>query len=212
MIRFFTCCLVLAALSLSFSSLFAKDEKTAKYHIVKCSPELSDSLNAVLALEEGKALVSRITAEGPLKIAVVENSVTESFSACWDQDRRTILIGISSLPTQGEMIGSLVFELHNALVTSQYDYLDKLAKEHKIGKQEYVKGFERLEYLNSINASRLIDSGIQQGVFPKDAKLFTYKDFEEHFYYQKISGHSAIIAKNYDILMRNIRRSAKLEK
>ncbi|MBA3237871.1 MAG: hypothetical protein H0T62_05910 [Parachlamydiaceae bacterium] len=168
---------------------------------VRIDPELAFSLEAIQALPEGKALLSRILTEGPLTIAVGKNDVVRDFSACWDSDSRTILIGLFSRPTRGEVIGSLIFELQNALVSSQFDKLNEKVTRGKLSKVEYIRAMEYLEYVNSINASKLAKIGIQKGLLPKSACLPTYKNFEEHFYYQKVSGHSDIIGWNYDLLV-----------
>lgn len=169
--------------------------------VLRVSPELKQCVNAIQELQEGKQLIAQILTEGSLNIQVDNNGVARQFSACWEQDSRTILICLSSHPSKGEVIGSLIFELHNALVSSKMDNLDLMASRGKITKENYVRSFEYLEYLNSINASTLAKKGIDKGIFPQNAQLPTYKNFEEHFYYQKISGHSAVIARNYEIIM-----------
>lgn len=167
---------------------------------MRVDPELTFSLKAIQALPEGTTLISKILAEGPLNIAVGENAVVRDFSACWDPDSRTIFIGLASRPTRGEVLGSLIFELQNALVSSQFDKLNQKAIQGRIKKADYIRSMEHLEYINSMNASKLAKIGIQKGLFPKSACLPTYKNFEEHFYYQKMSGHSDVFGQNFDLL------------
>ena len=78
------------------------------------------------------------------------------------------------------------------------DHIDHLASSRQIGKEQYVRAMEHLEFQNSKNASKLVEEGIQQGLFPVTARLHTYRDFDEHYYYQKISGHSSWFARVYD--------------
>ncbi|MBA3604247.1 MAG: hypothetical protein H0W50_11580 [Parachlamydiaceae bacterium] len=179
-------------------SLFSATPKTNQLNV---DPKLSQYVKTIQAFPEGKKLISNILAEGQLNIQVGVNGVARNFKACWNQDSRTIIICLATNPPQGEVIASILFELHNASVTSKMDNLDQMAQYGKINKQEYVRSFEHLEYLNSINTANLAKIGIEKGLFPKNALLPTYKNFDEHFYYQKISGHSDVIAKNYDILM-----------
>lgn len=166
---------------------------------VRVDPELAFSLKAIQALPEGRTIISNILSEGPLNIAVAENSVARAFSACWDTETRSIFISLSSRPTRGEVIASLIFELQNALVSSQFDKLNQKVMLGTISKADYIRSMEYLEYINSINASKIAKSGIQKGLLPTSACLPTYDSFEEHFYYQKISGHSDVIGKSYDL-------------
>ena len=59
----------------------------------------------------------------------------------------------------------------------------------------YLEAMELLEYQNSKKAATLAQEGIEQGFYPANARLPTYSCFEEHFYYQKASGHSAWFAR-----------------
>lgn len=179
-------------------SLFSAPTKNG---IISVDPKLSHCFNAIQGLEEGKKLISKILEEGPLNIQVADNEVAKQFLACWNQESRTIYISLAPKRSQGSVMASLIFELHNALVSSQMDNFDEMAFCGRINKEQYVRSIEHLEYVNSINASNLAEIGIKKGVFPKNAKLSTYRDFDEHFYYQKMSGHSAVIEKNYDLIV-----------
>jgi hypothetical protein len=169
---------------------------------VHCAPQLSRHLATIRQLDQGQLLIDQVTKEGPLTIQVADNRVTKNFSACWDGARRIILIGLASRPSDGEIIASLLFELHNAVMTSHLDNLDNLAQQKAIDKGTYVRNVEHVEYMNSIKSSKLAQMGVQQGLFPKNTYLHVYKDFNEYLHYQQISGHSAIIAENYELLMR----------
>ncbi len=169
--------------------------------------KLSQYIKTIQAFPEGQKLISNILTEGQLNIQVANNEVARNFKACWNQDSRTILICLSTNPPKGEVIASILFELHNASVTSKMDNLDQMAQCGRISKPDYVRSFEHLEYLNSINTANITKIGIEKGIFPKNALLPTYKNFEEHFYYQKISGHSDVIARNYEILMEPAREA-----
>src|SRR5262249_4648040 len=116
----------------------------------------------------------------------------------WDRQDRIIGIHLSSRVSEGNIIGSIIFELHNALTNNKVDHLDHLAISRRIGKEKYVEAMELLEYQNSKKASAMAQEGIEKGIFPVNARLPTYNSFEEHYYYQKISGHSASFEQAYD--------------
>lgn len=194
--------------TLMVTPIFAENLSEANFyqksdHRIKCAPRLQRHLKAIQALEEGRKLIDSIMLDGAIEIAVADNSVTQRFAACWDCESRTILIGLAANPTEGEIISSLLFELHNALMSPHLDNLDKMALNKKIDKQNYIRSVEHVEYMNSINASRIATLGVQKGSFPRDTRLHVYRDFDEYFYYQKKSGHSDIIGRNFEILMRN---------
>lgn len=165
---------------------------------VNCCPELQSSLASIQKIPEARKLIDAIQKEGPITIMLRNTELSDEFGAFWDGDRR--IIAISSRQSPGARIGSILFELHNASVSSKLNHLDTLAETGKIDRDSYVESVEYLEYRNSIGASTIAEKGIKMGIFPKEARLPVYKNFEEHFYYQKIGGHSSWIAKNYDQL------------
>lgn len=171
-----------------------------------CDPKLKNCMEKILQVKEARDLISSIQKEGSLRIAVSDASESKQFGAFWDLDLRTVCVHLDSQVTEGEIIGSILFELHNALVTSRYDQLDLLARNGKINKADYVKAYEQQEYYNSKNASAIAEKGISLGIFPHTARLPTYRNFEEHYHYQKIGGHSAYVARNYDMLMSESQR------
>lgn len=185
---------------LSTTVSFAADRQKSTLDI-SCSPQLQDSLKAILQLPEARDLISTVQEEGPIRFAVNNTSLSEKFGAFWDMDNRVICVGITSETTQGDVIGSIIFELHNALVHSKLNALDDLATHQQISKEKYVESVERLEYENSLKASSLVQKGIRMGLFPKDAHLFTYSSFEEHYRIQKMAGHSGWIGNTYDQLV-----------
>lgn len=171
---------------------------SAQAHDIHCAPQLQNSLKAINHLKEGKKLISNVLKEGSIRISVAKTEPSKRFGACWDPDTRTIFIDLYYHTSQGELIGSIVFELHNALRDSELQYLSELAYHGKIDKDKYVQGVEYIEYQNSIDAAGLIQIGIKNKIFSETANLFVYSSFDEYFYYQKQSGHSAVIAGNFD--------------
>lgn len=165
---------------------------------VTCSPQLQTYLQSILKIPEAKVLVEAITKEGPIQIVTGNQAISRQFGAFWDPDRRIICIHLPPNASQKEVIGSLLFELHNASANSKIHHLNQLANQRKIDKAHYVESMEYLEYLNSKKASQLAQAGIKMGALPKGSALPTYSNFQEHFEAQKQSGHSACFARNYD--------------
>lgn len=170
---------------------------------IRCAPELKKHFQALLKIPEAKAVIEKVRQEGSFQIIVESTGLTRQFGAFWDPDRRIICIDASNDQSEGDIIGSLLFELHNAAVTSQFDRLDERAAKSEITKELYVESMEYIEYLNSLSASKIASKGIRMGVLPADAGLPTYPNFQEHFKAQKSSGHSACFARNYDMCQRD---------
>lgn len=168
--------------------------------MVYCDPQLKSCFKRLEQLPEIKELITKVVREGPIHISVKETRLSQQFGAFWDPDRRAIFVDPSS--SQGELIGSIIFELHNALRNSDINNLHQLASSGEIDRESYIQGIERLEYENSLSASKIAEKGIKLKIFPPSACLQTYKDFEEHYRMQKFGGHSAWIGFTYDELRR----------
>lgn len=167
---------------------------------IRCAEQLKPALIKILKIEEARTLVAKIQEEGVITIELLNNQLSEQFGAFWDEDGRRICLNLNSHRSEGDIIGSIIFELHNAAVNSKLDYFDHLAESGKIDRESYVEAIERLEFENSKMAAAIAEKGIEKGIFPRGARLPTYRNFEEHYHYQKIGGHSAWIGKNFDQL------------
>ena len=180
---------------------YGKDKETSiEQEMVKCAPELQLILNKIQRLPEAQKLLETIQKEGPIQIVIKNVDVSNQFGAFWDPTERLICLAFAPHITQGSLIGSILFELHNAAVSSKFDHFDELAYNNKIDKEPYVRSKEYLEYVNSLNAAKMAEKGIVMGIFPRDAYLFTYPSFEEHYADQKMSGHAGHFARMYDQL------------
>lgn len=166
--------------------------------IVACDAPLQRYVNLILKLPNARSVIDQIQKEGPLRIAVAHNALSNKFGAYWDREMRVIGVNMSPHASEGDIIGSIIFELHNALGNSKVDQLDRLAQTRQISREKYVEKMEYLEYQNSIMAAELAEAGIKMGLFPRNARLPTYSCFDEHFYYQKMSGHSNWFAQAFD--------------
>lgn len=180
---------------------YADNQKSHFEQAIPCAPELQGCLSKIQQLPEARNLIATIQKEGGIQIVINNDpNLTKQFGAFWDPSHRIITVNYSRQIPEGSLIGSIIFEMHNALVNSKMIKLDNLAATGKIDRDAYVEEFERLEYKNSKDASRLVQKGIQRGVYPENAHLYTYTTFEEHFYVQKEAGHSEFIARNFDYL------------
>jgi hypothetical protein len=166
--------------------------------IPKCAPQLQKHLNAILKIPEAKILAEAIQKEGPIQIIAKRSNQPSKFGAFWDPDRRKIIIELSPNSNDGLIMGSIIFELHNASTNAKFKELNLLAENGFINKEDYIRSMEYLEYINSLNASKIADKGIKSGILPPDAYLHTYSSFKEHFMAQKRSGHSNFFADNFD--------------
>lgn len=164
-----------------------------------CAPQVQKYLQAILDIPEAKTLVETIQKEGLIRISAKSTALSKRYGAFWDPDRRVIYVDLSSERSEGLRIRFLLFELHNASVNSQFKRLNDMAKSGSITKKEYVEAMEYLEYINTLKTSKLAKIGIEMGVFPSDSHLPTYPTFKEHFTAQKLSGHSACYAHNYEL-------------
>lgn len=189
----------LGLLALFFQCNFAFAEPQ-QVKSIACPPQLTKIVSKIQMIPEARKLINDAQKEGSISITFNSHHLSQQFGAFWDVDNRTICVSPSSQVSEGEMIGSILFELHNALVNSKIMHLDRLATLGQISKEKYVESIEFLEYENSIKAAKIADKGISMGIFPRSARLFTYASFEEHYRMQKIGGHSAWIARTYDQL------------
>lgn len=185
------------------SPLIAK--QAPQLQTINCAPQLQPYLLKILQVPEARMQIASIQQEGLFDIEVNDHQLSQQFGAFWDVDHRTICINLTSHSTEGEVIGSIVFELQNAASNARIESIDRAAMARKIDRDQYVESIEYMEYENSLKAATIAKKGIALGVFPQDALLHTYKDFEEHYYYQKVGGHSIWVAKNYDGIMRDLR-------
>lgn len=181
---------------LAFSQDYRRNNPVSIY----CDPQLQPYLKKIQQVPEAQTLLTNIQKTGRIAIIKSDHPLARQFGAFWDPDRRMIHVNLSHHSTPGELVGSLLFEMHNALVNSKIEQLDELAAKGEISKDRYVEGIEFLEYKNSIDTAKITDSGIRMGIFPHDARMQTYGSFEEHYRIQKMGGHSAWIAKTYDQL------------
>lgn len=160
---------------------------------INCESELQDTLSTIQKVEGANELLERVLKDGPLTIKIEKEFV---FGAYWDCSKRIIAI----VPEENK-IYSLLFELHNAAAQDEFDHYNLLAYQNQISKEDYVRAFECIEYQNVLKTAAIVDEGIREGIFPASCQNHYHSNFEEHFAYQKLTGHSAYVAGIYDSLI-----------
>lgn len=170
---------------------------------VDCQPSLRPALAKICQIPEAKSLINKIQAEGAIHIKMQANSLASQFGACWDPFQRSIFLAQGI--TEGQQIGFMLFELHNAAASSKFQFLEHLVAQRIIDKETYIKAVERVEYENSLKTAKISSKGINLNIFPRDAYLSTYKSFDEYYYFQKLAGHSAALEKNYQNIISNVK-------
>lgn len=169
------------------------------YAISTNHPRAKEILTKIQKIPEVNRLIQDVEKEGPVHIEVM-NITSSDFDAFWDSANRVVRINERHNQKEGVFICSLIFELHNASTDRHFKQLYQMAKQGQISKDKYVENVERMEHQNALNASTILEKGIRLGIFDTDARWFILRDFKDHFRVQKMHGHSAWIAKNYDRL------------
>lgn len=187
-------------------------KKLALFFLLMCSSfplaaypnhprELSRPVQTLYRLGETKQLLMMAEKEGAINIRTALFGF-EASNAAWMASERTIYLNFSKPRSQGSLIASIVFELHNALSSNEFAYYDRLAMNRQISRQKYIEAVERLEYANAHKTAYILYKGIRKGVFPDDAFWCIAPTFEEHYTVQIEAGHSGLIGCIYDDIIR----------
>lgn len=163
-------------------------------HSVHCAPELQNTLTTLQQLPEINDLIDQVLEEGCLYIETNCHQ-SKQFGGYWSSNVRTIWV--TSSP-QDKQLSTLLFEMHNALRDSDFKHLEELASSKELNRESFIEQMEYLEYQNALDTSELLDSGIEEGIFPPSYGWYPADTFEEHFRIQKSYGHSDWIGKIYD--------------
>lgn len=208
--RYITIMLLVGALSLSFfqgqaattSSPSIKKETIGAGKFSSYHPNLKQAIKAVESLPEAAALIDEVQLSGKIGVDT-QNIESFDFEAMWNAGTRKIIVNAQKNKTLGKTICSILFELHNAKTNDQLLSLFAMAQQGTISKSDYVEKVERMEHQNAVNTNRLIEKGIEMGLFPTEARWPIFEDFEDHYMIQQIYGHSQWIANNFDTMNPN---------
>ncbi len=161
--------------------------------------ELENAATVLVRLPEAKQLLETINKEGP--VGLILDPAAEA-GAYWDSYNRRIGINLEMCRNDGVIINCILFELHNAANDKKLRNFTNLAAKGKISKEAYVEAIEKIEHENAVSASRLLRKGIEENIYPPQAKWSVFSSFEDHYLVQQLTGHSLFIAERYDQMNR----------
>lgn len=185
-----------SVLSASCPLLAAVGSKDPSY-LRACPVELRGIVDRLRSLPEARALMEKANRRGNVAVAWHKEK-TASFNGLWNGTERTIYVNQSNGRQTGDLIQTLIFELHNAAGS---DYLEELwdkARAGTIDKESFIANLERWEHEHVVKAAAMIDKGIERGLFPLMATLGASSDFHSHYMIQQLAGHSQWYSKHYD--------------
>lgn len=200
-------CMLLVSISKSYGvdSFPANYEKAITYY----SPDVEVAVKAIKKLPEAHAILEKIQKDGPINI-YFKPLPSVDFGAMWDADARSITVNSKSPRQLGNIICSILFEMHNAVSNSQFIKLTEMAAKGEITKDQYVEYVERMEHTNCLDTVSLLEKGIKAGIFPEDSRWNIYTNFEDHYKVQQLTEHSVWLGKNYDRLCKNPNKKGQL--
>lgn len=181
----------------SFSSLFGFVQQQGPFIGVPAT--MQREVGMLMHFDATRSFLNSFGNEKPISLQWLSLG-KESSNAFWSMEKRLIALNASREWDEGEVIYSILFELHNAKASQQLMELDKQAAKKQISKSQYVESVERVEYQNVLKTSQLLEEGVRLGYFPKQTYIPDYPSFPEHFRLQIEHGHSAFIGEKYDAL------------
>jgi hypothetical protein len=161
------------------------------------SSEVEEAMKAIQKLPESRAIFEKIQKDGSIQV-LFKPLPSVDFGAMWDSDARTITVNSKSPRELGNVICSILFEMHNAMSNSQFIKLTDMAARGEITKDQYVEYVERMEHTNCMGTVSLLEKGIKAGIFPENARWNIYTNFDDHYKVQQLTDHSIWLGKNYD--------------
>lgn len=191
MLKKYSIVLVMFISLLSWTRTFADSQITY-------NKELKNEFNRICSLPGAETLMEKALRKGPIRVEAKYLKDEES-QAYWDGMNRTITINSARPQTMGERIHSILFELHNAASDDTLKQVVDEAIAGRLGKEQYVERIERMEHKNAVSCCELYQNGVDQGLFPSDGQVPVLRNFNDHYLMQQITGHSAWIARTYDI-------------
>lgn len=184
-------------LLLTFGGIVAHAEAVPHNSFNQVPQQLRSVVAKLLELPEARALLAQVSQEGSVGI-VMQNDPNGQFDALWDGDSRLIKVNSHQHPNEGSWICSILFELHNAKTNKHMLDLFHSAEKNQVSKEVWVEQMERMEHANALNACRLLEKGIAQGIYPPEARWTIFYTFDDYYKLQQISGHSQWLANYYD--------------
>lgn len=195
--RFIITLILFLNITILISPLSAEKTPIKPGKFSSCPQSAKKAVEAIEKLPEASAMIDEAQKEGAIRIEYLYQDSLD-FEAYWDSGKRTIFINGNRNKDLGEIICSILFELHNATTNKTIYTLLKKAQIGEITKDQYVENIERMEHQNAVNTVRLIEKGIASGLFPPTSRWNIYENFDDHYMIQQLYGHSQFIAANFD--------------
>lgn len=166
------------------------------------TPVMEGSIPLQALQERNISMINISDQSGSISLVTLKNEgiiVSQNVHpAWWDWASQTIAISYEEgygkhdfFDQEDYQVQHLLFELHNASHTNEFRDLDTLEV------NAYVRAFEKIEFQSTLETRRDLDYLAQQSAFDPDLNEFksVYPDFELHYLFQQVAGHSYEIAK-----------------
>jgi len=158
---------------------------------------LRPAVKTLLAFPKAQDVLDEVQANGK-RIRVKMHPFTVSTSnAMWSPVRGSIILNSLRKRSEGEIVRSILFEMHNAKNQKKFTHFEQLARKGLIDQASYVREIERIEHTNAMETMALLNEAISKGYYPQTSYWQICPDFEKHFQLQQQVGHSQFIAKMY---------------
>lgn len=154
-----------------------------------CDPVLQPYLERLHRIREVRIVLNKILINGSIHIVSRNCPLAAQFGAYWDRKERVICIHCSHEMGDGEILGTLLFELENAANDPCFARVDALFLDGKIDGTRYAEFMEFLEYVHSLKAAKIAKEGIEAKILPLDAALPIYPNFCTYLQAQQEGGH-----------------------
>ena len=154
-----------------------------------CDPVLQPYLERLHRIQEVQIVLRDILGNGSIHIVSRHCPLAAQFGAYWDRKERLICIHRAHAMGEGEILGTLLFELENAANDPCFARVDALFSEGKIDGTRYAEFMEFLEYVHSLKAAKIAKEGIEAKILPPDAALPIYPNFCAYLQAQQEGGH-----------------------
>lgn len=166
---------------------------------IECDPIFREAILSIQSLPEGQQAITHAELKGKIRVV---RSQSGQFEAYWDGSGRKIMVNQHKNPSKGALICSILFELHNAQTDTELKNLQRMARQKRIPRNEFVLEMERIEHQNALRTCEILEKGIREGIFPVEARWQIAEDFDSHYRTQVAAGHAGYHGRSYDRLVR----------
>jgi len=151
----------------------------------------------LLSYEPIQKIVLAVLKEGPF---VIGTSTSLPSASSWSLRGR--VLAIRKDETQSgflKVVSHFVFELLNASNSGKFKDLLLLASQKKMDKETFVRNIETIEFNNGHQCKKILNQAIAEHRLPEGPLTDgVFKDFELHYKYQQLIGHTEQIVSLYE--------------